>query len=1055
MEFVGPICEALKCLGDPTCTYIEHHRKLEDKMNDLLAKQRQLNAMKRDVELRIEAELRWGRLLRKEVENWLLEVQTVNGKVQEVDKRKQNVSCFSRGRLGKQVSQTVEEVKEIIEQGRFTGALVIDDPSTAGVPFQLEHLEGETEVIEVIWKHLMSDEIGMVGVCGMGGIGKTTIMKHIHDQLLEETKSKPLFEKIIWVTVSQDFNITRLQQDIADAMNIKDLPESEEKRAAVLRNKLRQIRYVLILDDVWEGFVLEKVGIPEPISSNRSKLVLTSRLKEFCKSIGCHEIVEVPLLSFDESMNLFLVHTGHEVLKVPSLEKILGDIVRECDRLPLAIKVIASSMKGIYDVVEWRNALTELRNHVTSVKDTDKEIYGRLKFSFDRLKDLNIQNCFLYCSLYPEDYRIPRMELIEYWIDERFLEMASRQQLHDRGHTILNRLINNCLLEKAGDDVKMHDVMRDMALYIKQLHFIVKAGTGLEELPSNSEWKKDVERASFMMNKVSEIPLSLSPNCGNLSTLLLKMNVSLKRISESFFQHMHGLSILDLSYTGIKQLPNSVSNLETLNALVLRGCCNLRYVPSLEKLKALRKLDLRDTAIKEVPKGLEMLVNLTYLDLSTESLKEFPMAILPQLSCLQYLIFYSKSRTVKLDGSEAARLRKLEEFEGRFNELTDFNDYTDSIRSQSLTSYLLVMAPPEAKFKVKEGTRKLKLKYDGSGDITVPKLRKMTKGLKVEGVEYVAFKEENGQVKVIGDVDPVRIVMKLRKYIHVDILSVGPNRRSFRSLLPKKEVILSGCQIGRGPVILPTDLMLLRIFESHNVRSLSDISIFFQQASQLRFCSVEDCKGIESILDSSLSNSLCRPLENLEYLWLERLANLHVLIKFEAPLSISRSRPLLGIFSHLKSFVIKKCLNMKQLFPFKLAHDLQNLENLVVCNCVQMEEIISSEEENHKGNGINTPMKFSLPKLRELELKNLPELKSICSSNREMVCNSLRNIEISKCTNLKRMPLYLPLFQDTHQSAPSAHPFGRIRICPKEWWESVEWDYPNAKEVLRPWLCRV
>ncbi|MBA0641246.1 hypothetical protein Goklo_025812 [Gossypium klotzschianum] len=303
--------------------------------------------------------------------------------------------------------------------------------------------------------------------------------------------------------------------------------------------------------------------------------------------------------------------------------------------------------------------------------------------------------------------------------------------------------------------------------------------------------------------------------------------------------------------------------------------------------------------------------------------------------------------------------------------------------------------------------------------------------------------------------DPVRILMKLRKYIHVDILSVGPNRRSFRSLLPKKEVILSGCQIGRDPVILPTDLMLLRIFESHNVRSLSDISIFFQQASQLRFCSVEDCKGIESILDSSLSNSLCSPLENLEYLWLERLDNLHVLIKLESPLSISRSLPLLGIFSHLKSFVIKKCLNMKQLFPFKLAHDLQNLENLVVCDCVQMEEIISSEEENHKGNGINTPMKFSLPKLRKLKLKNLPELKNICSSNREMVCNSLGNIEVMRCNNLKRMPLYLPLFQDTHQSAPSAHPFERIRICPKEWWESVEWDHPNAKEVLRPWLSWV
>ncbi|TYI41836.1 hypothetical protein ES332_A01G053800v1 [Gossypium tomentosum] len=791
MEFVGPICEALKCLGDPACTYIEHHTKLEDRMNDLLAKQRQLNAMKSDVELRKKAELRWGRLLKEEVKKWLLDVQTVNGKIQNIDERMQNVSCCSRGRLGKQVSQAVEEVKEIIEQGRFTGALVIDDPSIVGVPCQLEHLEGETAVIADIWKHLMSDGIGMVGVWGMGGIGKTTIMKHIHNKLLEITKSEPLFEKIIWVTVSQDFNISRLQQDIADAMNIEDLPKSEQKRTAVLRNKLRQIRHVLILDDVWEGFVLEKVGIPEPISSNRSKLVLTSRLKEFCKSIGCHEIVEVPLLSDEESMNLFLVHTGRGVLDVPPLKEILGDIVRECDRLPLAIKVIASSMKGINDVVEWRNALRELRSHITSVKGTDKEIYGRLKFSFDRLKDSNIQNCFLYCSLYPEDYRIPRVELIEYWIDEGFLEMGSRQQLHDRGHTILNRLINNCLLEKAGDDVKMHDVMRDMALYIKQPHFIVKAGTGLEELPSKPEWKKDVERASFMMNKVSEIPLSLSPNCGNLSTLLLKKNRSLKRISESFFQHMYSLNILDLSYTGIKQLPNSVSNLETLNALVLRGCCNLRYMPSLEKLKALRKLDLRGTGIEKVPKGLEMLTNLTYLNLCTESLKELPITILHRLSCLQCLVLYVKSACVKMNRSELARLRKLEVFEGRFNELIDFNTYTKSIQGQQLTSYLLVMAPLgegidyvfrfEVNFRCNCDGCMLKLKCPGVKTVPLIGAKKTI----VEATPQVSGKLEMGPTNIAASLAKRGLEVQL-----MDEWWEPP-------LLPMKNVIVSGCPIGR------------------------------------------------------------------------------------------------------------------------------------------------------------------------------------------------------------------------------------------------------------------
>ncbi|PPR90993.1 hypothetical protein GOBAR_AA29683 [Gossypium barbadense] len=670
-----------------------------------------------------------------------------------------------------------------------------------------------------------------------------------------------------------------------------------------------------------------------------------------CKTVKVHP------LSNEESMNLFLVHTGHGVLKVPSLEQILGDIVRECNGLPLAIAVTAGSMKGIYDVAEWRNALRELRDHVRSVKGTNDEIYRRLKFSFNHLGDFNIQNCFIYFSLYLEDYIIPRMELIEYWIDEGFLEIVSRQQSYDRGVTILNRLVNNCLLENATSGVKMHDVMRDTALYIKRLgpRFMIKAGTGLKELPSTQEWKEDFERVSFMMNKVSDIPPSLSPNCENLLTLLLHNNKSLGRISESFFQHMHSLSILDLSYTYIQQLPNSMSNLEKLNALVLRGCEMLRYLPSLEKLKALRKLDLRDT-------GLEMLANLTYLDLATKSLKELPIAILPWLSCMQCLILYVESYTVKMDRLEAG-LRKLEIFERWFIELLDFNTYCKSIKGQRLASYLLVVAPAEAKFDA-----------------------------------------ESSQFPV---------------------------------LLPKKEVILSECHIQReDPAVLLTDLKVLRISKCHNVRSLNDISLFFLQTNELRLCSVEDCKGIESVLDLPSSSSLCSSFEKLEYLWLKRLDNLRVLVKIEhkieTSVSIPKSLPLPGIFSPLKSILIKGCSNIKQLFPFELAHNLQNLEKLVVCECWQMEEIIGPKKEEERKKART-----------EFILKNLPMLKSLCSSSGTMICKSPMEIQVLECRNLKRMPLYPSLFQDTDQSTT---------FFIGEWWESVEWDHPNAKQDLLPYL---
>ncbi|PPD68198.1 hypothetical protein GOBAR_DD34925 [Gossypium barbadense] len=813
--------------------------------------------------------------------------KTFKGRSREVDinERMQNVSCFSRASLGKRVSQTVEEVDNIIEQGKFTEALVINDPSTIGVAFQLmEHLEGETMVKSDIWNYLMSDEIGMIGVCGMGGIGKTTIMKHIYNQLSKEIK--PLFDVIIWVTVSKELNITKLQQDIANGMNIGALPEVEPKRVSVLMEELRRRKYVLILDDVWEKFSLAEVGIPKPTSSNGT--------------------------------------------------------------------VIAGSMKGIYDIAEWRNAVRELRDHVRSVKG----------------------------------------------------------------------------------GVKMHDVMRDTALYIKRLgpRFMVKAGVGLKELPSTQEWKEDFERVSFMMNKVSDIPPSLSPNCENLLILLLQNNKSLGRISESFFQNMHSLSILDLSYTNIQQLPNSVSNLEKLNALVLRGCEMLRYLPSLEKLKALRKLDLHDTSIEKVPEGLEMLVNLTYLDLATKSLKELPIAILPQLSCLQCLILYVESYTVKMDGLEAAGLRKLEIFEGRFSELLNFNTYCKSIKGQRLASYLLVVAPAEAKFDVNE--RRQLLEYDGCR-VEAPEVMKAVVADK--GVESVSFDLEKVLVKGVGVWETVEF--KLRQHGYYGVIYKAKSSQ-FPVFLPKKEVILSGCHIQReDPVVLPTDLRVLRISKCHNVRSLNDISLLFLQTNELRLCSVEDCKGW----------NLCWTCHHLPR-HAAHLRSLSTCGLKETSVSIPKSLPLPGIFSPLKSILIKGCSNIKQLFPFELAHNLQNLEKLVVCECWQMEEIIGpkKEEERSEGKGKKARTEFSLPKLKKLVLKNLPMLKSLCSSSGTMICKSPMEIQVLECRNLKRMPLYPSLFQDTDQSTTFF--IGVIYIYPKEWWESVEWDHPNAKQDLLPYL---
>jgi disease resistance protein RPS2 len=98
---------------------------------------------------------------------------------------------------------------------------------------------------------------------------------------------------------------------------------------------------------------------------------------------------------------------------------------------------------------------------------------------------------------------------------------------------------------------------------------------------------------------------------------------------------MHGLMVLDLSRTGIKNLSDSVSNLVSLTVLLLNECYNLRHVPSLKKLRELKRLDPFCTPLEKMPQGMECLTNLRFLRMSGCGEKKFPSGILPKLSHLQ------------------------------------------------------------------------------------------------------------------------------------------------------------------------------------------------------------------------------------------------------------------------------------------------------------------------------------------------------------------------------------------------------------------------------------
>nr|GLL16768.1 disease resistance protein At4g27190-like [Ipomoea trifida] len=681
MEVVAAIVgsaltEPIRFLFRSICAKIKNVLKNHSNYKDL---ERNMESLLRLKQLLEDDDELQHHLPRVQVEEWLRNVESLRNEFSPLqsaimangDTTTSPSGCICSSvdcKLSKNIAKLRVEAKNLMEAGReFENRTVgVNNPAPKPVEqIPVPSIEGQPTCMRNLsdmMNLLRNGEAKRIGVWGMGGIGKTTLIKNLNNEL-SKTANHQLFSIVIWVVVSQQKSLKAIQSQIAERLNMKiTTEESEHGVATRLHNRLEKEKsFLLILDDVWDEVNLDLVGIPRLENHPGGKLILTSRFLDVCRQMLTDTDFELSRLSQEEAWSLFSKHVGEEVMSDDQIKPWAEAVIRECDGLPLAIIVVGASMRRKRNVALWKDALDALRRSVPRrIQGVEEKVYNPLKWSYDSLEGEHLKPCFLFFCLFPEDYEVDTHMLVQYWLAEGGLldELHSYEQLYDRCVTIVESLKDSCLLERGfinPNTVKMHDVVRDVGIWIAsslededRCKSFIRAGVGETRISQQhllNFRSGKVKRVSFMNNNIASLPNCEAQQCVvEASTLFLQGNKNLLEVPNSFLQGFQVLRILDLSGSKIKFLPPSLLQLGELRALVLEGCKELSELPPLATLGKLQVLDCSDTAIAELPEDFERLTRLRQLSLShTHKLQKICVEKISNLCNLEFLNMISSA----------------------------------------------------------------------------------------------------------------------------------------------------------------------------------------------------------------------------------------------------------------------------------------------------------------------------------------------------------------------------------------------------------------------------